>query len=157
MASGHVVACSHDSNGNVMGMAHTNLMLDTRTYQVEFMNGKVTELTTKIISESMYTQCDIDGNKYLILEVLVDYHKDNKAILLSEQQIKVQGRPETSKTTAGWQFCCLFKDDSSSWEKLFNLKESHLVQTADLLLCRGFIMSLLLTGGLSMCSKKETE
>ena len=36
MARGHVVAWSHDVNGNIMGRAHTNLILDTRTYQVEF-------------------------------------------------------------------------------------------------------------------------
>ena len=42
-------------------------------YQVEFPGGEVTELTTNVIAESMYSQCDADGNKYLLLNVLVDY------------------------------------------------------------------------------------
>ena len=32
MARGHVVVWSHDTSGNIMGRAHTNLILDTRMY-----------------------------------------------------------------------------------------------------------------------------
>ena len=89
-----------------MGRAHTNPILNTRMYQVEFAGGKVTELTTNIIAESMYTQCDADRNEYLLLEALVDYHKDIKAISLTEQQTSIQGRPVTHNTPAGWQISC---------------------------------------------------
>ena len=77
-----------------------NLILDTRMYQVEFAGGEVTELTTNIIAESMYTQCDADGNECLLLDVLVDYCKDNKAVFLSEKQNTAWGRPVICKTTA---------------------------------------------------------
>ena len=60
MAKGHVVARSGDAKGNVMGRSHTNLILDTRMYQVEFNGGQVTELTTNVIAESMYTQCNTE-------------------------------------------------------------------------------------------------
>ena len=49
MARGHVVARSCDTNGNVMGRSHTNPILDTRMYQVEFTEGKDTELSANII------------------------------------------------------------------------------------------------------------
>ena len=78
MARGHVVARSRDTNGNVMERSHTNSILDARMYQVEFTGGEVKELTTNVIAESMYTQCDLEGNEYLLLDVLVDYHRDNK-------------------------------------------------------------------------------
>ena len=42
----------------VTGRAHTNLILDTRIYQVEFTGGEVTELATNIVVESMYARCD---------------------------------------------------------------------------------------------------
>ena len=51
MERGHVVAWSCDANGNVMGRIHTNPILDTMTYQVEFAGGKVTELMANIITE----------------------------------------------------------------------------------------------------------
>ena len=58
-----------------MDRAHTSPILDIRTYQVEFAGGKVTELTANTIAESMYTQCDADGNKYLLLNLLLDINE----------------------------------------------------------------------------------
>ena len=49
----YVVAQSHDANGNVMGKVHANTILDTKTYQVEFAGGKITELT----ASSLPSQC----------------------------------------------------------------------------------------------------
>ena len=46
----------------VMDIAHVNPIMDTRLYQVEFNGGEVTELTNNVIAESMYAQCDADGN-----------------------------------------------------------------------------------------------
>ena len=51
MTRGHVVTRSQDAIGNVMGRSHP--ILDTRTYQVEFAGGKVTELTANVIAESI--------------------------------------------------------------------------------------------------------
>ena len=41
----------------------------------------------------MYAQSDADGNEYLILDLLIDYEKDNNTISLSDQEISAQGRP----------------------------------------------------------------
>ena len=78
----------------------------------------------------MYAQCDADRNEYLLLDALVDYGKDNNVISLTEQQTRIHGRPIAWKTTAGQPICCQWKDSSTSWDELLNLKESHLVQTA---------------------------
>ena len=59
---------SRDNNGNVMTGSHTN---PTRMYQIEFTGDKVTELTSNIIAESIYTQCDSGGNEYLLLDVFI--------------------------------------------------------------------------------------
>ena len=84
MARGHIMACSCDANRNVVGRANANPILDTRKYQVEFAGGNVTELNSYVTVESMYAQCDVDGN-YLLLHLMVDYHKDNKTITLTNQ------------------------------------------------------------------------
>ena len=62
MARGHVNAWNRNTRGNVIRWTHTNPILDTRMYQVQFAQVKVTELTTNIIAESMCTQCDADKN-----------------------------------------------------------------------------------------------
>ena len=64
MARGHVVAQSHDANGNLIGRDQKSPILDIRIYQVEIAGGKVTELTANNIVELMYTQCDADGKEY---------------------------------------------------------------------------------------------
>ena len=114
MTRSHVVVRSQDTNGNVIGRFHINPILELRTYQVEFAGGKFRELTANIIAESIYSQCNEEGNEYLLLDVLVDYQKNNNAISLSDQQITVQGRQVIHKTTAVCQICCKWKDDSTS-------------------------------------------
>ena len=89
MTRGHLVSRSRYNNRNVMGRSHTNSIFDTRMYQVEFAGGEVTGLSTDGIAESMYTQCNSKGNEYLFLDVLLYYHKDNKAISLPDQQTMV--------------------------------------------------------------------
>ena len=87
------MARSRDASRHVMGRCCTKPILDTRMYQVEFAGGKVTELTTNVIAEPMHTHCNAVGNEYLLLDALIDYQKDNKAISLTGHKMTVQGRP----------------------------------------------------------------
>ncbi len=70
MSKGCVRMHKHDSNGNVTGHANDNLILDTRSYVVDFGNGDTTELTANRIAESMYAQCDPNSNQYVLLDDL---------------------------------------------------------------------------------------
>ena len=54
-----------------MGRFHINPIHITRMCHVEIAGGMVTELTTNIIIESMYTKCDADVNEYLLLDALL--------------------------------------------------------------------------------------
>ena len=72
MARGNVVVQSCNANGNVMGRAHINPILDTGMYQLVIAGGNVTELSANITTESMYSQCDVDENDYLLIVLLVD-------------------------------------------------------------------------------------
>ena len=57
--------------------------------------------------------------------------------LLKDQKIIAKGRPLLRRSTVGWHICCQWKDDSTSWERLSNLKESHPVQTAEYAVAQG--------------------
>jgi hypothetical protein len=71
-----------------------------------------------MVAQAMYSQCDIDGNQYLLLDQLVDHRKDDTAITLTEQTVhRDNGRTYQQKTTAGWQICCQWIDGSTTWEK----------------------------------------
>ena len=84
MKRGQVTRWKRDSDGNPLGHAHPNLLFDTWSYTVEFDNGEVTTLTTNLIAESMYLQCDPDGNQYVLLEDIIDHRKCGTVIPFSD-------------------------------------------------------------------------
>jgi hypothetical protein len=67
MAKGRVTKRKRDRDGNPVGRAHTNPILDSWENIVEFDNKDQTELTANLIAESMYAQCDPDRNQYVLL------------------------------------------------------------------------------------------
>jgi hypothetical protein len=73
MVKGRVTARKRDWDGNPVGRANYNPILDTRSYIIDFDDGDQTELTANMIAESLYLQCDPDGNQYVLLEEIVDH------------------------------------------------------------------------------------
>ena len=95
----------YDADGNPISRSNQNLILDTHLCEVEFPGGEITELTAIIIAESMYAQCDVDGNDYLLLESSIDHRKDDSALSVEDQNIVVKGRYILRKSTAGQDIC----------------------------------------------------
>ena len=58
-----------------------------RLYEVEFPKGE----EVNIIAESMYAQCDLNGNEYLLLESFIDHRKNGSALSVEDQKIVVKG------------------------------------------------------------------
>ena len=91
-AQAKVKARKRDSDGNVVGHANPNPIKDTRTYEVEFPDGEIAELTANAIAESMYSACDHDGNEYLLFDCFVDHKKSDKACTKEGQSIVHDGK-----------------------------------------------------------------
>lgn len=130
-APGRVTSRKRDRDGNLSGTSNANPILDSRTYNVEFEDGDVTEFTANVIAENMYAQCDEEGNQYVLFDEIVDYRKDDTAVTPMDQILVVNGRSSMRKTTIGWKLCVRWKDGSTSWERLADLKESHPVKVAE--------------------------
>jgi hypothetical protein len=132
LKKGRVASRKRDADGNPAGLSHDNPILDTRKYVVQFDDGDATELTANMIAESMYSQCDPDGYEYYLFDCIVDHRRLNSAIALEDQtRIQPNGRAYKTRSTIGWQLCCQWKDGSTLWIDLTDLKESHPVQTAE--------------------------
>jgi hypothetical protein len=96
-----------------------------------FDDGDQTELTANMIAESLYLQCDPNGNQYVLLEEIVNHRRLPTAIKLSDRKIVcADGKTYLKRSTIGWQIFCQWKDSSTSWENLADLKESHPIETA---------------------------
>ena len=121
-----------DSDGNPIGRANDNPILDSRHYLVEFDDGDVSELTANVIAESMYAMCDPDGHKVMLFDCITDFRSNENALSRDDQKfVTPNGRTHYKRSTKGWDLCCLWKDGTTSWEKLSDLKECYPVQTAE--------------------------
>eukprot|EP00804_Cyclotella_cryptica_P004584 CCRYP_006917-RA/>CCRYP_006917-RA protein AED:0.37 eAED:0.37 QI:0/0/0/1/1/1/2/0/226 len=111
-----VLRRKRDAKGNVVGSAHHNPALDTRVYEVRFPDGHTKELDTNVIAEAVYAQCDADGNQYVLRNAIVDYQKDPSVAVARDDQVTiVDGKNIIKRSTCGWELCCEWKDDSTSW------------------------------------------
>ena len=136
-ARGKVKSRKRNSDGNLVGKADSNPIKDTRTYEVEFPDGEVAELTANAIAEAMYATCDDDGNEYLLFDDIVDHKKSNKALTHETQPFSHNGKACMRRSTAGWHLCVKWLDGSTSWQSLKDLKESYPLQVAEYAVMQG--------------------
>ncbi|KAI2497691.1 Reverse transcriptase (RNA-dependent DNA polymerase) [Fragilaria crotonensis] len=125
------------SDGTLRGKANANPILDTRTYEVEFPHGEKTEVAANIIAQNMYSQCDSEGNQYLLLSGIVDHRKDASAIAKSDMWITRGSNRRMRQTTKGWRLCIEWKDGTTSWERLADVKESNPIEVAEYAVAHG--------------------
>jgi hypothetical protein len=131
LAKGHVTSQKRDKDDNPIGLANANPILDTREYTFTFNNGDETILNANLIAEAMYAQCNLDRNQYVLLDSIIDHRQLETAIRPSDQKVvQPDGRTYMKCSTIVWQVCCQWKDGSTSWENLADLKESHPLETA---------------------------
>ena len=135
--TGRVKARKRDADGNLQGTRHENPILDTRVYEVEFPDGEVTALAANVIAENMWAQCDMDGTQHLLLEDIVDYRTTEEAVKHADRYVTIRGRQHPRKTTKGVLLCVKWKDGSTTWERLADLKESNPIEVAEFAVSRG--------------------
>eukprot|EP00804_Cyclotella_cryptica_P030525 CCRYP_020633-RA/>CCRYP_020633-RA protein AED:0.28 eAED:0.28 QI:0/0/0/1/0/0/4/0/472 len=132
MLTPNAIKRERDAEGNLIGRANNNPILDTHQYEVQFADGEVTELTANAIAEAIVMKMED-----VLFDSFVDFRKDGTALSLADQKVVVKGRPSLRRTTVGRQLCCQWKDGPTSWEKLSDLKEMHPVQTAEYAVAQG--------------------
>jgi hypothetical protein len=62
-----------DSDGNPIGVANDNPILDSRMYVVELSDGRTEELMANIIAENLFSQVNHKGNRYVLLDDIIDH------------------------------------------------------------------------------------
>jgi hypothetical protein len=129
---GRVVKRARDINGNPIGRAHSNPLLDSREYHVEFTDGTQERYAANIIAENMYAQVDEEGRQFQVLEEIVDHMKDNSAVPISEGYTTSRnGERKPKITTKGHKLLCRYKGGSTGWQKLKDIKESNPIEVAE--------------------------
>jgi hypothetical protein len=84
-----------------------------------------------VIAENMYAQYDIEGRHYNLMKGIVDHKTDGYAVEPADMYIKHGSNKKVRKTTKCCNWCVEWKDGTTSWELLVDLKESNPAEVAE--------------------------
>ena len=134
---GTVKSRKRDSDGKPIGSSNPNPILDTREYLVCFEDGTEDTYTANLIAECIYSQVDDQGRHLLLMKEIIDHKKTGDAIPEEQSYYSTKSGPRTKRTTRGWKLLIEWKDGSSSWVTLADIKDSYPVQVADYAVLNG--------------------
>jgi hypothetical protein len=87
----------------------------------------------------MYAQCDEECNQFNVMEIIVDHKTDGHAVDCADMYISHGRNKKVRKTTKGWHLCVEWKDGTTSWEILVDLKEIKPVEVAEYTVSKNFL------------------
>lgn len=120
MRAARVVGFAKDSDGREKGRYDPNPVLDTRVYEVMFPDGAIEQYAANLIAENLIGQVDENGHMHRMLESINDHRVDGT-------QSDIQG----SLTTRGHELQCQWKDGTTTWIPLKDMKESYPIETSE--------------------------
>lgn len=127
-----------DENGRPVGIANNNQLLDTRQYEVEYEDGGTEILAANYLAENLLAQVDEHGHRHRMMEEISDHRTNDRAVKKSDGYIVLgSGQTRQRRTTAGWELHVIWKDGSSNWITLKDMKESFPIEVADYARSRG--------------------
>ena len=133
-----VIRRAVDDDGKIIGTFNSNPVLNTLMYEVEFPDGVVKEYAANVIAENILKQVDPNGRHSLVLDGIVGHRKDGHAVEKKDAFVVTKrGQRKLRQTTIGWHFEVQWKDGTTQWIPLKDLKESNPVEVAEYVTARG--------------------
>ena len=69
-----------DANGLPTGTSNENPILDTRMYEVKYVDGHKASLTANTIAQNMFAQVNAKGNRHVLFDKIIDHHSTALAL-----------------------------------------------------------------------------
>ena len=91
-------------------------------------------LLTQLLKICVYSQVDTEGNEFILLQEICNHQKDELAVAKDNmfvQHTRSGSNAVHRRTTKGWQLLVQWKDGSTSWTPLKDLKESNPIEVAE--------------------------
>ena len=121
-----------DSNCITIGTADQNPLLDTRMYEVEFADGEKACLMAKYIAENLFAQADDVGNRHVLMNEIIDYRTNRTELKQQDAFITTKtGTKCRRETTKGLELSIEWKDGSTNWVSLKDIKKSYPIEVAE--------------------------
>ena len=129
---GKVTKRLRDADGRPIGTAHENPHLDTREYTVEFTDGHCEALSANLIAQNLFSEIDDEGKRHVLLDDIIDFRKTGAAVSPEDAFITMSnGVKRRRQTTLGWQVLCQWRDGSTNWVSLKDMKQSYPLKVAE--------------------------
>jgi hypothetical protein len=121
----YILTRRRDHNGRPIGIRNSNPILDTREYDVLFPDSVTQSYSANVFAENLYSQVDAEGRSFTLFDEILDHKRDDTAItdeMLGESPCF---------TMKGWHFLVQWKDGSSNYVPLREMKASFPLETAE--------------------------
>jgi hypothetical protein len=121
-----------DKDGLPIGRANNNPILDIRMYKVEYPDGHKASLTANAIAENMFAQVEDEGNRNVLFEEIIDHRTNGTEVKQQDALLTTcNGKKRRRETTKGWEILIHWKDGSTTWVSMKDIKGSYPVQLAE--------------------------
>ena len=101
-------------------------------YEVEYPDGHKASLSANAIAQNMFAQVDEEGNRHVLFDAIIDHRVDGTEVKAMDAFITNKvGHKRRHETTKGWEILVQWKDGSTTWVKLKDVKDSNPVQLAE--------------------------
>jgi hypothetical protein len=122
-----------DNAGNPIGRANNNPILDTRLYEVEYLDGHRAAMSANTIAENMFAQVDQDGHRLILFDEIIGHRVDGSQVQEGHDDTITNslGVKRQVQTTKGWEINIQWRDGSTTWNALKDMKDSYPVQMAE--------------------------
>jgi hypothetical protein len=105
-----------DADGQPIGTANDNPLLDTREYLVQFLDGHIKAIVAILIAQHLNSQIDEENRQHIRLDDIIDHRKSKYAIDKADVFTTMSnGVKRKRETTQGWLMLCQWKDGSTKW------------------------------------------
>lgn len=93
-----------NDEGTPIGVANDNPILDSRQYEVEYIDGRIKTLTANVIAENLLPQVDENGHQHMLLLEIEDHRSSSEAIPKEKGTYKTKYELNRKiRTTKGWE------------------------------------------------------
>ena len=89
-------------------------------------------MSANLIAQNLFSQIDEEGHQHILLDDIIDYRRDERVIEKADAFVVMRnGVKWQCQTTQGWQLLCQWKNGSTNWVALKDMKNSYPVQVTD--------------------------
>ena len=100
-------------------------------------DGHEKELQHNLLATNMFTQADSEGRQFLLLDEILDFRKLDLAVEKKDGYVKGHnGNRHKKITTKGYELLTSWKDGSTDWVPLKDMKASNPLETAEFAVAR---------------------